>query len=109
MTEGQGVRDEGQHFSNFGIADWNTWVYGSAVCSATSVENEDLAKLNQLFKTLYAHVCECGVVSDVSDVDAGYVVDVVAEMRPLALEWPEREVVPAHDFADACTEEEGGA
>jgi hypothetical protein len=33
-------------------------VYGSAVCSATSVENEDLAKLNQLFKTLYAHVCE---------------------------------------------------
>jgi hypothetical protein len=55
--EGEGVRDEGQHFSNFGIADWNTWVYGSAVCSATSVENEDLAKLNQLFKTLYAHVC----------------------------------------------------
>ena len=50
--------DVGQHFSNFGIGDWNTWVYGSAVCRATSVDNEDLAKLNRLFETLWAHVCD---------------------------------------------------
>ena len=56
--EGDGVRDVGQHFSNFGMCDWNTWVYGSAVCRATSVENEDLAKLNQLFLSLWAHVCD---------------------------------------------------
>ena len=56
--EGDGVRDVGQHFSNFGMCDWNTWVYGSVVCRATSVENEDLAKLNQLFLSLWAHVCD---------------------------------------------------
>jgi hypothetical protein len=58
VDEMHGVLDAGQHFSNLGIADWNTWVYGSAVCRATSVENEDLAKLNQLFQTLWAHVLE---------------------------------------------------
>ena len=58
LPEGDGVRDEGQHFSNFGMADWNTWEYGSAVYKSTCVENEDLAKLNQLFVTLRAHVCD---------------------------------------------------
>ena len=57
-SEGDGVRDVGQHFTNLGIGDWNSWVYGSAVCRATSVENEDLAKLNQLFLSLWVHVCD---------------------------------------------------
>ena len=55
---GDGVRDVGQHFSNLGIGDWNTWVYGSAVCKASSVANEDLVKLHKLFATLWVRVCE---------------------------------------------------
>ena len=56
--EGDGVRDEGQHFSNLGIGDWNSWVYGWRVCKASSVANEDLLKLQKLFESLYAHVCD---------------------------------------------------
>jgi hypothetical protein len=52
------AEDTGQHFSNLGIQDWNTWVYGSRICKASSVGNADLVKLAQLFKTLLAHVCE---------------------------------------------------
>jgi hypothetical protein len=58
LPAGDGVRDEGQHFSNLGIADWNTWLYGSRICKATSVDNEDLVKLKKLFETLWAHVSE---------------------------------------------------
>ena len=58
FPDGDGVRDEGQHFTNLGIGDWNTWVYGSAVCKAKSVDNEDLVKLQQLFLTIWAHACE---------------------------------------------------
>jgi hypothetical protein len=57
VVDENGVQDQGQHFSNLGIGDWNTWVYGSRVCKASSVGHEDLAKLEQLFKTLWAHVC----------------------------------------------------
>ena len=53
-----GVFDAGQHFSNLGMADWNTWVYGSRLHRASSVANEDLVKLQQLFAALWAHVCE---------------------------------------------------
>ena len=53
-----GVLDVGQHFTNLGICDWNTWVYGSKICKASSVVNEDLVKLQQLFLALWTHVCE---------------------------------------------------
>jgi hypothetical protein len=52
------LRDDGHHFSNLGSADWNTFVYGSRLCNASSVENEDLVKLKQLFVTIWAHVCD---------------------------------------------------
>jgi hypothetical protein len=52
------AHDTGQHFSNLGIQDWNTWVYGSRICKASSVANEDLVKLEQLFQMLMTHVCE---------------------------------------------------
>jgi len=58
LPDGDGVRDEGQHFSNLGIADWNTWLYGWRICRASSVANEDLVKLKLLFEMLWAHVCE---------------------------------------------------
>ena len=58
LPAGDGVRDEGQHFSNLGIADWNTWLYGWRICRASSVANEDLVKLKLLFEMLWAHVCE---------------------------------------------------
>jgi hypothetical protein len=54
----EALRDDGQHFSNPGSADWNTFVYGSRLCNASSVENEDLVKLKQLFVTIWAHVCD---------------------------------------------------
>ena len=57
VVDENGVHDQGQHFSNLGIGDWNTWVYGARVCKASSVGHEDLVKLEQLFKTLWAHVC----------------------------------------------------
>ena len=53
-----GVSDNGQHFSMLGTGDWNTWVYGPRLCNASSVENEDLVKLKQLFVTIWAHVCD---------------------------------------------------
>jgi hypothetical protein len=53
-----GVSDNGQHFSMLGTGDWNTWVYGPRLCNASSIENEDLVKLKQLFVTIWAHVCD---------------------------------------------------
>ena len=53
-----GVSDNGQHFSILGTSDWNAWVYGPRLCNASSVANEDLVKLQQLFLTIWAHVCE---------------------------------------------------
>jgi hypothetical protein len=45
----------------------------------------------------------------VSDADACRVVVVVHGTGPLALDGAQGEIVPAHDFADARAEEEGGA
>ncbi len=58
LPAGDGVRDEGHHFSNLGIADWNTWLYEWRICRASSVANEDLVKLKMLFEMLWAHVSE---------------------------------------------------
>ena len=46
------AQDTGQHFSNLGIQDWNTWVYGSRLCKATSAGDPELGKLKTLFETL---------------------------------------------------------
>jgi hypothetical protein len=58
LPEGDGVRDEGQHFSNLGIGDWNSWVYGSRLYNASFITNKDLVKLQELFLALCAHVGE---------------------------------------------------
>ena len=46
------VRDDGQHFSNLGSADWNEWVYGSRLWQASSVADPELGKLQRLFRAL---------------------------------------------------------
>ncbi len=45
----------------------------------------------------------------VSDVYTCYVVDVVAGSGPLALDGPEWEIVPRHEFTDTGTEKQGWA
>ena len=57
-VDGDSVSDVGQHFSNLGTGDWNAWVYGARVCNASSVANQDLVKLQELFVGIWAHVCE---------------------------------------------------
>ena len=46
------LRDDGQHFSNIGSADWNTFVYGSRLWKASSVADLELGKLRRLFHAL---------------------------------------------------------
>jgi hypothetical protein len=46
------LRDDGQHFSNLGSADWNTFVYGSRLWKASSVADLELGKLRRLFHAL---------------------------------------------------------
>lgn len=46
------LRDDGQHFSNLGSADWNTFVYGSRLWKASSTADPELGKLEKLFHAL---------------------------------------------------------
>ena len=46
------LRDDGQHFSNLGSVDWNTFVYGSRLWKASSTADPELGKLEKLFHAL---------------------------------------------------------
>ena len=52
VVDANEAQDTGQHFSNLGIQDWNTWVYGSRLCKASSAGDPELVKLKALFETL---------------------------------------------------------
>ena len=52
VDDANAVLNDGQHFSNLGSADWNTWVYGSRLWRASCDADPELAKLKALFETL---------------------------------------------------------
>ena len=54
VVDANDAQDTGQHFSNLGIQDWNTWVYGGTLSKASSTGDPELGKLKRLFLTLTA-------------------------------------------------------
>ena len=54
VGDGAGALDDGHHFIHMGRVDWNAWVYGSRLSKASSVADQELQKLQKLFRALEA-------------------------------------------------------